>query len=99
LFTVTSGLIALLAAGMASQAIVFLQQAGLVNILSHTVWDTSAILSSGSVVGKAMHTLIGYTDRPTGIQLVVYAATLAVIFTLMKLFGHAPGAHPARKAI
>lgn len=90
LFTVTSWLIALLAAGMASQAIVFLQQAGLVTVLSHVVWDTSGVLSDGSIAGKALHTLIGYAARPTGIQLVVFVATLAVIFTLMRLFGHPP---------
>jgi high-affinity iron transporter len=90
LFTVTSWLIALLAAGMASQAIVYLQQAGIVNIMSEIVWDSSAILSEGSLFGTAMHTLIGYTDQPSAIQLVVYVATLAAIFTLMKLFAHAP---------
>lgn len=89
-FAVTSWLIALLAAGMASQAIVFLQQAGLVTLLSHVVWNTSNMLSDGSIVGKALHTLLGYTDRPTGIQLFVYAATLISIFTLMRLFGHSP---------
>jgi high-affinity iron transporter len=90
LFTVTSWLIALLAAGMASQATVFLQQAGLVTVLSHVVWDTSGVLSDGSLAGKALHALIGYAARPTGIQLVVYIATLTAIFTLMRLFGHAP---------
>ncbi|MGA7749762.1 MAG: FTR1 family protein [Gallionella sp.] len=90
LFTVTSWLIALLAAGMASQATVFLQQAGLVTVLSHAVWDTSGVLSDGSLAGKALHTLVGYADRPTGIQLIVYVATLTAIFTLMRLFGHAP---------
>lgn len=97
LFTVTSWLIALLAAGMASQAMVFLQQAGLVTILSHVVWDTSGVLSDGSLVGKALHTLIGYADRPTGIQLIVYVATLVAIFTLMRLFGHAPGSQQTGK--
>jgi high-affinity iron transporter len=87
LFTVTSWLIALLAAGMASQATVFLQQAGLVTVLSHVMWDTSGLLSSGSLIGKALHVLVGYTDRPTGIQLVVYAATLLMIYTLSKLLG------------
>ncbi len=96
LFAVTSWLIALLAAGMASQAIVFLQQAGLVTVLPHVVWDTSAVLSDASLTGKALHTLVGYADRPTGIQLVAYAATLVTIFTLMRLFGHAP--QPARLA-
>jgi high-affinity iron transporter len=70
-----------------------LQQAGLVTVLSHTLWDTSAILSNGSVIGKAMHTLVGYTDRPTGIQAIVYVATLGTITALMKLFGHAPTHH------
>lgn len=87
LFAVTSWLIALLAAGMASQATVFLQQAGLVTVFSHVVWDTSGVLSDGSLPGKALRTLIGYADRPTGIQLVVYAATLVSIFALMRWFG------------
>jgi hypothetical protein len=34
--------------------------------------------------------LIGYTDEPTGMQLVVYAATLAMIFGLMRLLGGVP---------
>jgi high-affinity iron transporter len=87
LFSVTSVLIALLAAGMASQAIVFLQQAGLVTMLSQTIWNTSGLISDGSLAGKALHTLIGYTDRPTGIQLITYLATLATIFTLMHFYG------------
>lgn len=90
LFTVTSWLIALLAAGMASQAVVFLQQAGLVTVFPHVVWDTSRFLSDGSLAGKALHTLVGYSDRPTGIQLIVYIATLCAIFFLMRLFGRAP---------
>jgi high-affinity iron transporter len=90
LFAVTSWLIALLAAGMASQAMVFLQQAGLITALSTVVWDTSAILSDDSLFGRTLHALIGYNDRPTGIQLIAYVATLAVIFTLMRLFGRAP---------
>jgi len=89
LFAVTSGLIALLAAGMAAQAVAFLQQAGLVNVLSHVVWNTSEFISDGSIAGKTLHTLIGYSERPTGIQLLVYVTTLTTIFTLMKLFGHA----------
>jgi high-affinity iron transporter len=86
LFGVTSALIALLAAGMAAQAVAFLEQAGLLNALDQTVWDTSWILSDSSILGRALHTLIGYVDQPTAMQLVVYVATLAVIIVLMKLF-------------
>jgi len=89
-FAVTSRLIALLAAGMAAQAVVFLQQAGMLTSLSQVVWDTSAVLSEHSLFGKALHSLMGYADRPTGMQLVVYLATLAMIFALMRWLGHPP---------
>ena len=48
LFAVTSALIALLAAGMAAQAIAFLEQADILTALDQTVWDTSWILSDSS---------------------------------------------------
>ena len=90
LFKVTSWLIALLAAGMASQAAAFLQQAQIITVMSNVIWNSSAFIADGSIAGKALHTLIGYTARPTALQLVVYTTTLAIIFTLMKLFGHMP---------
>jgi high-affinity iron transporter len=86
LFGVTSTLIAFLAAGLAAQAISFLQQADILTALDQTVWDTSWILSDSSYLGRALHTLIGYVDQPTAMQLIVYAATLTVIAGLMKLF-------------
>jgi high-affinity iron transporter len=92
LFGVTSALIALLAAGMAAQAIAFLEQANIVTALDETVWNTSWILSDSSFLGRALHTLVGYVDQPTAMQVVVYAATLAVIVVLMKLFS-APVQH------
>jgi len=87
LFSLTSWLIAVLAAGMAAQAVAFLQVAGVATALPSTVWDTSDLLSEGSVFGKVLHTLIGYTDRPTVLQLAAYVMTLASIFILMRLFG------------
>jgi len=94
LFSVTSTLIALLAAGMAAQAIAFLQQANVLTAFDQTVWDTSWILRDESFLGRALHTLIGYVDQPTGMQLIVYAATLAVIAALMKLFSVPATPHP-----
>ncbi|MBX9726308.1 MAG: FTR1 family protein [Rickettsiales bacterium] len=94
LFKVTGWLIALLAAGMAAQAVSLLEQAQIVTAWSTVVWDSSGMVSGSSVLGKTLHTLIGYTDRPTGMQLAVYATTLAVIFTLMRLFGRVPTRMP-----
>jgi high-affinity iron transporter len=90
IFSVTSWLIALLAAGMAAQSVQFLNNAGLVVALDRTVWDTSWILSEGSLFGKLLHTLIGYTERPTEMQLMVYIATLFAMFLLMRLARYAP---------
>lgn len=86
LFGVTTVLITLLAAGMAAQAVAFLERANWVTTLDTAVWDSSAILSDSSLVGRALHTLIGYTDQPTGMQLIVYIAVLAVTFVLMRFF-------------
>lgn len=86
LFTVTSWLIALLAAGMAAQAVIYLQQAGYVMVLMDTAWDSSHILSNQSITGQTLHTLVGYIDRPNHLQLVVYVGTLGMIFGLMKVF-------------
>jgi high-affinity iron transporter len=87
LFAVTTGLISLLAAGLAAQAVLFLQQAGILTMLSETAWDTSAILSDTSLFGRVLHTLIGYSDQPSVLQVVAYCLTLAVIFALTKTVG------------
>lgn len=85
LFAVTTTLITLLAAGLAAQCVAFLQQAGIVTALSDTLWDTSWLLSDKSIVGRVLHTLIGYADQPSVMQVIVYAVTLAAIFLATKL--------------
>jgi high-affinity iron transporter len=87
IFTVTTVLIALLAAGMAAQAAAFLEKANWLTAMDNVVWDSGWLLSDASLPGKALHTLIGYTDQPTAMQLVVYIAVLAVTFALMRLYG------------
>jgi high-affinity iron transporter len=90
LFAVTSWMIALLAAGMAAQSISFLEKAGVIDFLGTTVWDTSDLLSEKSIVGRILHTLVGYSDTPTLVQLLVYLATLVVMYLATKLAGTPP---------
>jgi high-affinity iron transporter len=85
LFAVTTGLITLLAAGMAAQAILFIQQGGYLQMLTSTVWDTSWLLPQDSILGRLLHTLIGYSDAPNGAQLFFYILTVSVIVGLMRL--------------
>jgi high-affinity iron transporter len=90
IFSVTSWLIALLAAGMAAQAVQFLNNGGVMVVLDRTVWDTSWMLSEGSIFGRLMHTLIGYTERPTELQLIVYVGTLVAMYLLMRIARYRP---------
>jgi high-affinity iron transporter len=85
IFTVTGVLITLVAAGMASQAVFYLDQAGYLTVLEKTVWDTSTILPQSSALGIVLHTLIGYTDRPSEMQLIAYVATILGMVTLMRI--------------
>jgi high-affinity iron transporter len=97
LFGVTSALIALLAAGLASQAVGFLEQADVITFLPGQLWDSSNILSDTSILGRVLHTLIGYSDHPSGMEALIYVATLAVIALLMRLFAH-PASRVATRA-
>jgi len=97
LFAVTSWLVLLLAAGMASQGAAFLMQADLLPPLGMGWWNTSFLLAEDSVPGRVLHTLIGYTAEPAGIQVVFYLATLLVIGGLMRLVGNGPPTPPSRR--
>ena len=87
LFATTTVLITLLAAGMAAQAVAFLERANWLTRLDTVAWDSGWLLSEKSIAGRTMHTLIGYTDQPTEMQLLVYLGVLVVTFLLMRLTG------------
>lgn len=90
LFATTTVLITLLAAGMAAQAVAFLERANWLTRLDSVVWDSGWLLSDKSIAGRTMHTLIGYTDQPTEMQLLVYLGVLVVTVMLMRLTGSQP---------
>jgi hypothetical protein len=43
------------------------------------LWDTSAVLSEKSIFGQTLHTLVGYVDRPAGMQFLVYVFAVVLI--------------------
>ncbi|MBI5262636.1 MAG: FTR1 family protein [Bradyrhizobium sp.] len=85
LFATTTVLITLLAAGMAAQAVALLARANWLTSLDRVVWDSAWLLSEDSVPGRTLHTLVGYTDQPTVMQLVIYAAVVLATIVLMRL--------------
>ena len=85
LFDVTGLLIALLAAGMAGQAAAILAEANLIPAWGWQLWDTSWLLSDGSLLGRALKALVGYSDRPIGVQLLAWGVTLITLLTATRL--------------
>lgn len=84
LFTVTSWMLIILTAGIAAQGANFLIAAGILPELISQVWDTSNFISGGSFIGETLSVLIGYTPRPTGMELVFYITALLFIGTAYK---------------
>lgn len=89
-FSATSGLILLLAAAMASQAARFLVQADILPSLASPLWNISWLLDDHSMLGRLLHALTGYEAAPSGIQVVFYTATLALILFGMRLLRMRP---------
>ncbi len=85
LFSVTSWMILLLAAGMASQAAGFLVQAGAIPALAEPLWNSSGWLPESSAVGAVLGALIGYDDQPSAMQIIFFAVAFTIIATLMRL--------------
>lgn len=83
--TFTSTLLAFLAAGLAAKGVYYLAMVGLVPEFGYPIWDTSNILPNDNIVGQSLGVLLGYNATPSGIELIVYVATLAVLFTALKL--------------
>jgi len=84
IFSVTTVLITLLAAGMAAQAVQYLDAAGVVTVLTDSMWDTSGWLPQSGIVGGTLHALMGYNERPTVMQVIVYVSVLASMALLMR---------------
>jgi len=80
MFQVPSILLTLIAGGMAANAAGKLVHAGILPALVDSLWNTSAILSQHSILGRFLFILIGYQDHPNGMQGIFYFITLAIIF-------------------
>jgi high-affinity iron transporter len=95
-FTATGILVLFLAAGMASQAARFLIQADVLPSLAAPLWDTSALLPQTSITGTLLRSLVGYEDRPAGMQVAFFVLVFVTIGAGMKWLNPV-SAQPVRK--
>ena len=93
MFTLTNGLLVLIASGMAAHGANFLDQAGILPSLGSRLWDTSFILSYDSIPGQALGALVGYIARPSGIEVLFYVATLIAVVALIRFTKHGAFSH------
>lgn len=89
-FTATNWMLVLLAAGLASTGARFLVQANWLPAMGTQLWNTSALLSNGSVIGQALHILIGYDAHPSGIQMAFWLAVVILLLIGMRMSTRAP---------
>lgn len=86
LFQVTAILLSFIAASMSSQAAVFLQSAGYFTAISpNTLWDSSWLISDDSVTGDILNIVMGYTAKPTSLEIIFYLTNLLIIWVALRL--------------
>lgn len=78
-FIVTTWLLVFLCAGISMQGIGFWINANIVPSLINPAFDASEILSQQSYFGKFLNMFFGYIDQPSGMQLIVYFSSLAIL--------------------
>lgn len=94
LFACTGWLIALMAAGMAGRAAAILAGANLIPAWGYELWDTSSVVADGSMAGRVLQALLGYSDRPMGVQVAAWAVTLALLILGSQLIKRSAKKHP-----
>ena len=44
------------------------------------MWDTSGLISEGSLTGQLLYALVGYEATPSALEVLAYAGSLLIIF-------------------
>jgi high-affinity iron transporter len=77
-FRIMGILLLFFAAGLLGNAILNLQELGVLHIGTATLWNTGHFLSEENPIGDLLHGLVGYTPEPTILQMLTYVVYLAV---------------------
>jgi len=85
LFSVVTFLIVLLAAGMASQGVAYLVMVDAIPALGESIWNTSNIIPDHSMLGQVLQALMGYDDRPSGMQALTFIGVLSVTWLALRV--------------
>lgn len=83
-FSVIRWMLTFLAASMLSNAAGKLASINILPQMGSPIWDSSMLLAQNSILGRLLHMFLGYLDKPMGIQVAFYTATIVIIVALAK---------------
>ncbi|MDQ6956397.1 MAG: FTR1 family protein, partial [Mariprofundaceae bacterium] len=84
-FLVVTCLIVLLSAGMASQGIAYLVMVDELPAWGQPIWNTSSLIPEQGLLGQVLQALMGYDDRPSGMQVFTFASVLSLTWLAIYL--------------
>ena len=85
IFKISTILLILISAGLAAEAAGALASAGIIEIFSDQLWDSSWLIEDRSTTGKLLKIIIGYNSRPNIIQMVFYLGTIGLNIILLNI--------------
>jgi len=94
LFGVIGWVLIVLAAGMASQAVENLVMIDMLPALVDPLWNTSAWLPQSGMIGEVLRVMTGYSDQPSGMQMLVFVLAL-VLMALLNRYVRSSSVRPA----
>lgn len=75
------------AAGLLADAIQNMQELNWLPFMHHQLWNSSGFIAEGSNFGDVLHSLVGYAERPTTLQALVWVIYLTAGTTLFLRMG------------
>lgn len=69
------------AAGLLADAVQNLQTLGWLAFGRHVLWNSSSAITESSNIGDVLHSLVGYADQPTVLQVIVWIVYIAISVT------------------
>ena len=85
IFTISTVLLTLIAAGLSAQAAGILTSSGIIESFNVQLWDSSWLVEDRSFIGKILNITTGYASKPNGLQIIFYLATIGLITGMMKI--------------
>jgi high-affinity iron transporter len=96
-FQVTSILLVVFAAGLVARGVAEYQEIGWLPILTNTAWDTSTWVNIDSALGSILQALFGYSDKPSGLQVISYVGYWLIVVQAIRWFTQRLGTRQMEK--